>query len=481
MGLVRQVVINRQMGTSSLADGTIILIRIPDTVLTIMIAGAMAAALIPELKSLDEGSGWRLHRNSLKWVAAGMSVLAAILAGLATPLMHQMGESLPPDYLIAAAAALPVMLLAIPINSLASVTASFLQSKESFFVPSLMALIYNTGLVTGIVLMHGEKNWAILGICATVGAACSFGLQLAMAHRFKPASVPSSGGEVHRDLVTRYGQAFMAGVMFYLLPFIAIKFASSHGEGALTSLDNAIRLTELPLGSLLTVFAVILFPTISEHFAREGGEEEALALVRRGVGLVLVFASVIAASMIFFARDWVLLLFARKGYAGAADAMVPVCIAVMSGMVFQAMVPMLQSVLNARKDTLSPFWCSLVAIVIFFITGPFFGTRYGVMGVAGAYAGAQATVFLALAVALFVKHRVNLIPSFLNFKMWVAIAVGIAACLASGWGLTRVIHSSTMHVLLSLFCGMIGLAAALAISPDLRPYVDRLVRKVRRA
>lgn len=470
VGLARQIVIGAQLGKTSLADATILLIRIPDLVLTIMIAGAMAAALIPELKSLPEGEAWRLHKNSLRWVAIGMTGLAAILAAFSMPIVQTLGKSLPPDYVHAAALGLPLMLLAVPLSSLASVTASYLQTKGQFFVPSLMALVYNTGLVIGVLAMSGQKHWTVLGLWAAVAAAVSFGVQWITAQRYRPSEIPETGGKVSRELIVRYGQAFLAGVLFYMLPLVAIKFASATGAGGVTSLDYAIRLTELPLGTLLTVFAVVLFPTISEHFSTEEGHDRGMQLVRQGVGLVLICASVIAATMLFFASDYVQLLYAHGELRETAHTMVPACVAVMSGMVFQALVPMLQSVLNARKDTLSPFWCSLVALVAFGVAGGFLKSE---ISIAYGYAAAQAVVFVALCVALWVRHRVNILPSLTQPRMWLGVAVGVGLSLGLGWVGTLVTRSSTVHVLISLVGGLVGLGAALVLSPDQRALLRR--------
>src|SRR5687767_7178917 len=84
LGLLREVVIARQFGTSAEMDAYLAAFRLPDFLFYVVAGGALGSAFIPTfagyLIRADMEGAWRLASAILNWVILALSILAGVAA-----------------------------------------------------------------------------------------------------------------------------------------------------------------------------------------------------------------------------------------------------------------------------------------------------------------------------------------------------------------------------------------------------------------
>jgi putative peptidoglycan lipid II flippase len=480
VGLVREIMIGTQYGKTHLADTAVLMIRVPDTLLSILVGGAMSAALIPEINALDPRSAWKLYREMLRWVGIVVAPVWVILALSSTGILKSFGPSLPDEVIRAGAGSMPIMLLTVPFACMSAVATAFLQAHNDFSTSSLTTFVYNLALVIGLVLMSGRAEWTVLATAATVGSLVSWGIQALNMRRYREVDEAPEARVLSRDLLKRYAQAVFAGGVLFLMPTIAGALASRFDAGAVTFINYAIKLNELPLGTLLTVFAVVLFPLIASKFADAATHAEGLAIARTGIGLVLVLSVAISTTVWVFAKDYCALLFGHGALKESAILVGPIAQAVVIGMAAQAISPLVQGVLNALKDTVAPFWASAGAVVTFTGVGWLLGHSYGLVGVAIAYGVAQWLVLVGLLVALRWRHQISLWSGTLDRATITALAVAFAMSLGLSLVADAVFRSPLVKVVASLAIGGLAIGVAVMSHAAYRPFIASARAKLRR-
>lgn len=479
-GLAREMLVAHYFGTTADADVASLLLTIPDTLINILIGGAMGAALVPEFQRLSAHGRWRLYKRASLGAAilfAPLTILGAWQAGL---VVRAFAPGWPPAATDLATGLLQVSIWAIPITAVAAVDRAFLQAGDRFALTSMTTLVYNLALVAALVLgpSGGKLNW--LTGAAVLGAAASYAMQVWDARKLRPAEPDDQDPKVDRDLVRRYGQALFAGGLILTLPALARALASGEGEGAFARLNYAIKLVELPLGLVLTVFSVVLYPTIAAMFADEARSDEGERLARQGMTMVFSLALAISLGMGWFARDFTWLLYGH----GKIDAQGQASIAalgttLMAGLMAQALYAMVLAVLNAKKDMASPFWASLGGVVAFFVIALLLRPSLGDQAVAVGYASAHWLMLASLVAVAKRKHGIELARAVIGPRALAGAGATAFTFFALAWTFSLLPLGHVGRVVLAILLGAAALGAGVMAVAEQRRAVSGMVRRFR--
>lgn len=467
IGYGRELSIASTFGLSDMADVVQAGLTIPDVMFNLLVGGAVGAALIPEFtrRSGEERNG--LHRAALVWLGSVLAVVALIAAIWPAPLVTLVASGFkPPAKVDLVTQLVRGLVFVVPLTAVAAVTRAYLHAHQRFASASISTFIYNLGLVVGVVLMGAGAPLEVIVIAALAGAATAWLVQLAESRIVRVAEVVRVPFE--SALALRYGQALVVGVLIFVMPVLAKSAASHYGEGSWTTMHYAIKLIELPLGTILTVLSVVLLPAFAERL--ESHREESLALAGSALRVTLMLAVAIAAPLAIFSQAFATLLFGygEMGPDGArrvGELAAPLVIA----MVGQAILSLLTSLSHAKRDMVSPVVASVVALVAGALTG-FLMAPMGITSIAVAYAVTFAVLPVVLMALLHVRHRFELAASLAGMRYGMAIAMmgGLAV------GVSVVVQFAPLTPLLQVVVALALGAAMLAlglvvgqIKPDL--------------
>lgn len=462
-GFLRDASLAARFGAHGAADVAVVLLLVPDSLLNLLVGGAMSAALIPEFARLGRGLRSRALLLQALCLSGGLALgLVMLLRLSAGPTLKALAPGLSPEMMAVARPLFRTALWAIPLTFLAGVTTAFLQSRHRFLVPSLGTLLFNAVLIAAIHSGPGREN-PLAVLAGAVVLSClvrlaSQGVAIgpsALSPRFFRWRL------FHGDLLRRYGQAVAAGSFVAVLPILARSAASLTTEGGLALFNYAAKLVELPLGVAVTVLSVAVFPVLSHAFAR--GTDTGPLLKSSFRWLFAVSLSV-AVSLFVFRRLFAELTFGwGRMTPDAMNALTALFGLGLVSLPFQGLSSLQTAVFNAKRDTSAPFRVNAVGALAFFPLALLlvFPLRWGLAGVMAA----QTVVFIGTSVGqawlLARRHGISL-GDFLppgrvsGFLLMSAVIGVLAAVLRDRW-----ILSALPRLALAVGTGAVLLLAGL--------------------
>ena len=286
-GLGREIMLGSTLGVSTQADIAVLLLTIPDFLISILVGGAMTAALIPTFKKIQADQAKALFYQATLMVLGLFLLVAFILSYFAHNVLALFAPGFTEEVINQCVYYFRLGIWVIPLSAIASVTTAYLQSKERFLVPALGTLLFNTTLI--VILMIGSRMgaplWA-LTLAIILGAGIRWLSQFLITGLGFEWKYLMSNWLIDGALFKRYVEILGAGGILLVLPTLIRAFASYYDSGSLATVNYSLKLVALPLGVCITVFSIVLLPTLSSLFANPGTYYRGERLAKQATGLV---------------------------------------------------------------------------------------------------------------------------------------------------------------------------------------------------
>lgn len=369
-GLLREMVIARQFGTSAELDAYLAAFRVPDLLFALMAGGALGSAFIPVFSDYlarnDEEGAWKLASAILNWVLLVLSVVGALVAALAPLLVSSV---IAPGFSSAqqalTAELMRWMLIATVIFGVSGVVMGILNARQNFWQPALAPVVYNIAIMLGALVLGGALGVRGATVGVVFGAFGHLGLQLPglrrAGMRFSLRLAPDDPGvrEVGRLMAPR--ALGLAAVELNHL--VNVMIASGLAAGSLAALNYGRLMMLLPEGVIAQSVAIAAFPTFSMLVAHRQRAElgRVLTTTLRSVVYLTLPAAV---GLIWLAGPLVGAVLQRGAFD--ADSTFAVAWALLFyavGLVSHAVVEVVTRAFYALHDTRSPVLAGAAATV----------------------------------------------------------------------------------------------------------------------
>ncbi|MDF3040355.1 MAG: integral rane protein MviN, partial [Thermomicrobiales bacterium] len=345
LGLVREIVLAQQFGTSAELSAYVSAFRIPDLLFLVIMAGAFGSAFIPVFSGFlgngEDETAWKLASVVLNLSGASIILVSAVTWLAAPDLVRLVVAPAADPATQALTTDLMRILLLSPIFLGFGIAAKgILEGQDLFTLPALAPIVYNTATILGAVLLGPRIGVRGVAIGVVVGAVGFLALQApgvirsGMAYSF--AFDPRSPGvtEVGRLLAPR-----LVGQAAFQINFIAVtNLAWRTGEQNVSALNYAWQLLMLPHGVLALSISTVILPTLSRLW--QAGEMDAFRTTLGGAIRPLLFLSLPAAVVLFaFRVPIVQTLFQTGAFSAESTALVAAPLAFLAaGLVSYALV-----------------------------------------------------------------------------------------------------------------------------------------------
>ncbi|MCR4404839.1 MAG: murein biosynthesis integral membrane protein MurJ [Candidatus Acetothermia bacterium] len=369
-GLFRDVVIANRFGASAAYDAYLIAFFVPNMLRQLLAEGALSTAFVP------------IYTGYLAEDRAEADRFASVtlsLAMLAFPLVIGLGIYLTPGYVpfLASGFAPEKLRLAISLTritlpfiglvGLAAIFMGILNGQRRFLAPALAPVLFDLGLIVGA--------WPLAAHLAQSSYGLAFGLllgglgmllfQLAFLRgkvrfTFKLALHHEGLRQLARMMVPAV--VGLAGVQVSLL--VDNKLASHLGDGAISSLQYAIRLFQLPLG----VFAISIANALLPRFSHRAAREDLAGLTKtlqRGIllGAFILFPA--TAGLYAIGRPTIRLLFEHGQFLPQDTTRTLAALNFyLIGLAAYGLVYLLTRAFYALRDTRTPVLLGLVGVAV---------------------------------------------------------------------------------------------------------------------
>jgi putative peptidoglycan lipid II flippase len=449
-GFARETLMAAALGTGPVADVFYAAFRFPNLFRRLFAEGAFNAAFVPLFAKEIEANGLDgARRFSEEVFGVLFSVLMILTIGmqLAMPLIVEWiiapGFADDPEKFNLTVRLAIVMFPYLMCMSLTAMLSGMLNSLHHFFAAAIAPVFLNVLMIgaLGWALWTGADpaatawalSWSVLGAGLLQMAVVYLGVRHAgIRIGFKrPRFTPN----VKRLLVLAVPAAVTGGIT-QINQLIGQAIASTK-EGAISALQYADRIYQLPLGVVGVAVAVVLLPELAR--ALKGGHmKEAGNLQNRAIEFVLFLTLPAAAAIWVLSDEIIRVLYERGAFSEQNTAVVASILAIYGiGLPGFVLIKALQPGYYAREDTKTPMRFTMVSVAL--NTGlavtlfPIF--EESGIAIAEAAAGWTNTILL-FSVLLWRGHLVfewPLITRTLRLMVASAIMAGLLVYLSDRW------------------------------------------------
>jgi len=328
LGLVRELVISYQFGTSRELDAYQAAFRIPDLIFQIVAAGAMGAAFIPVftgyLARQEDDDAWRMASTVLNVTFLLMTFVAVLAAIFAPQLVPLVAPGFDPDARALTAILMRIMLIQAVLAGVSGLVTAILHSYQDFLLPSLAPVVYNLSIIGGGLLLAPRPEFGVYGLAigVAVGGALHMLIQIpGLLHnraRYRLLIDPRNTGarEVGRLMLPRIAGLGAIQVNFVTNTILASRLV----EGSIAALNYAYQLLMLPWGVFANAISTAIFPRLAAEAALNNRDEirRVLSLALRMILYLTIPAGV---GLLVLREPLIRLLFERGEFTATSTAM----------------------------------------------------------------------------------------------------------------------------------------------------------------
>ncbi|PIE54199.1 MAG: murein biosynthesis integral membrane protein MurJ [Dethiosulfovibrio peptidovorans] len=320
LGLVREIITAALFGASRGLDAFYVAYTLSNIARQLLAEGALSAAFVPVFTQAMEhsgrGRGRALAQQALTVLL--LSCLAVIVLGIMMSpwLVNLMAPGFDREKAALAVSLTRWMFPYLLLVSVAALAMGVLNSLDRFFVPAVAPALSNIAYIMVVLLGASRMGvwslvWAVL-----FGGLLQMALQVGVACQEGIALVPAPPDRGDRDLrrMLALFLPYAAGLSLNQInPVISRVLGSFLQDGAISILNYANRVIQLPLGLVVIAISQAVLPELSRCLLR--GEEAFVQTVRDSVRFALFAILPITLGACLVASPVVHLLF----YRGAFD------------------------------------------------------------------------------------------------------------------------------------------------------------------
>jgi putative peptidoglycan lipid II flippase len=370
-GILDDLILAKIIGPGPQLDAYYAAFGLPDLLFTLIAGGALASAFIPMFSSFlardDRAGAWRLASaviNTAFLAALSASLVLAIFAP--TIVSTTVGSGFEPEQQLLSANLMRVILISTVLFSISGIVMSALQANQHFFLTALAPIMYNLGILGGVIFLAPRFGvWGpTLGV--VMGALLHLLIQVPGLIKYQARWSPRLGWR-DPDLrrVIRLLLPRVAGLgVVQLAALIATSLASQLGPGSVTALNYGWRVMQLPETLIATAIATAAFPTLSE-FAARGDRDRLRSTLVTTLRAILALTIPATIGLLIFGRVAVQILFERGAFTAESTTLVTWAVQGYAlGLIGHSLLEVGARTFYAQQDTRTPLFVALGAMLI---------------------------------------------------------------------------------------------------------------------
>lgn len=465
------------------ADAYTVAFIIPDFMFFILVSGALSVTFIPvfndRLQSGNKESAWRLSTSLVNLLAIITLVASIAIIVFADPLVrYVVGPGLDEVGRGLAVSMMRVIAINPFLFAIASVFASIQQAIGRFTFFALSPVIYNIGIIIGLLFFTGGINIAGVQVFEGGIMGVALGVVLGSIMQLVVSSIGLIGlGFDYRFKIFWKNHGFRQ--VLHLLParsldqgidyfngIVETNLASRMVYGTVRAYNQATTLHMMPVTLIGVAISTAAFPQMTERLSQGRPDlfrNELISVIR-----VIVWLALPIAAIVFLAQDYLVNFLFTKGAPVVATTLGILSMAI----VFRSVYHIASRSFYAQKDTRTPLYISIftislnVALAIYFTMS----LNMGIYGLAWAQSIVAAT---EVAVLFFIMSR--RIPRLFSFdfaqaigRMLFATVVMAVFTLFTLSIFGQVVADEGFYILFPKFCAVVLVSAVAYIAIGLK-------------
>lgn len=435
LGLLRDRLLAAHFGIAGTLDAYFAAFSLPDLMFYVLVSGALTVTLLPvltdRLMHYNKKSAWDISSSTLNFLAF-LTLLASVFIFIfADPLMWAVAPKFDQARHELAVSLTRILAINPFLFSISSVFATIQQAFGRFFFYSLAPLLYNLGIIFGIIFL--SPTFGITGV--------AWGVVLGAVAQLLIQAVGLIGtGFVYRARIFWKNHGFRK-VLRLIIPrsvdegvehlqaVIERAIASGLAVGSIAAYQYAFNIKNVPITLIGTAIATAAFPKISERAASKRSD-----LVNKELSetfRVMLWLLTPTAALTIILRGYIVRLVLGFGDITVAGVLGWFAIAI----VFQALLRIVARAFYAFQDTKTPLYSSIAMLVLIVPLALYFVNIFAVKGLAMAQSLVAAVeVFILLAI---LRRRIGRIIPRSTYVAFGKMTAAAAAMLGVTYSMVR--------------------------------------------
>ncbi len=386
-GFGRDILLASKLGLSADSDIYFTAFRIPDLVYNLLILGTLGVAFIPvfsEYYLKDKPRAFVIASSILNISAIGMTLVCIIIFVLAKPLTELIVPGFGPEQIDKTVLITRIMMLSPIIFTISNVMSSVLISMKKFLIVNIAPILYNTGIIIGIIFLFPRYGLSGLAYGVILGALMHLSIQVPEVFRhgfrWRPRFAYTD------KAVQKIGALFLPRILGLDSSYINLIIVSIIGStlvtGSITAFNYANNIQAVALGIFALSSAIAIFPVLSEHYAKADAKGFINSL-QHTIIRVLYFIVPISILLLLLRAHVVRILLGYGNCDWNCTITTFDTLGVLAlGLVAQSLIPLFARAFYSRQNTKTPVIISLISMIINIIFSYLFAQSLGVIGIA---------------------------------------------------------------------------------------------------
>jgi len=367
LGILRDRLLAGRFGAGEELDIYFAAFRIPDFIYAIFIAGGLMAVFLPifsEHFEKDKEEAWRIASYLFNAIFLFMVFLSFVLALFMSPIMKFITPGFTPEMRETAVSLATLMLVSPIVLGISAVFSGVLQYFQRFFVYSIAPIMYNVGIIFGIVVLEPEFGLAGLAFGVLIGVFLHASIQLYSAFKagFRWHFSLGFWHPALRQALKLAAPRTLGAAAYNLNLTLVTAIASTLAAGSIGIFNFASNLHFFPVTLIGVSLGIAVFPALSKDYAQ--GEHEAFVSHFASGFRQIMFFIVPTVLLMFLLRFQIIHLLLKTGaFDLHAARLTAAVLGIFSfGLLFQAFLPYLIRTFFALKETVLPTISGILSV-----------------------------------------------------------------------------------------------------------------------
>ncbi|UUP17941.1 Putative lipid II flippase MurJ [Nitratireductor thuwali] len=376
LGFAREALIAAALGAGPVTDAFYAAFRFPNLFRRLFAEGAFNTAFIPLFAKEMEGGGMEAARKFgedvlavLVTVLVALSALAMIAMPFLVATIVAPGFTDTPEKFDLTVAMTRIMFPYLFCMSLVAMLSGVMNSMRRFFLAALVPVLLNVILIAVLIAAlaggfdaRATGHWLAWGVFVSGFTQLGILVVAVRRHGFSMRLRTPRMTPAVRRLLVLMGPALLTGGIMQINLLVGTIIASQQDK-AISLLNFADRINQLPLGVIGIAVGVVLLPELSRSL-KAGDLAEAQHLQNRSLEFALGLTVPAAVGLMVMPAPLIALLYERGEFTALDTAMTASALAAFaSGLPAYVLAKVFQPGFFAREDMKTPMWYSLASVV----------------------------------------------------------------------------------------------------------------------
>lgn len=440
LGLVRDRLLFSIFGAGDVLDSYYAAFRLPDLIFNTLILGALSAAFVPvflEYWHKDKKEAWQIANTVLNTTLLILFVFGALAFFFAPEMVQIIAPGFELQKRLATAELTRIMLIGILFLGLSNVASSILNAFKRFTAFALAPVMYNLGIIAGILILVPWFGIEGLAWGVVLGALLHFFVQFPsiakLGFKYKISFAWRNAGvkKIEKLMLPRtFGLAISQ-----INQVINTIIGSTLPVGSVAIFNAANNLQNVPIGIFAIPLSLAYFPIFSEAWVKQD-IPRLIASFSQAMRRLLVIAIPASVFMILLRAHIVRLVLGAGQFDWTATILTARTLSLFVISLFaQCLIPLIARVFYSLQDTKTPVGISIFSLAINILLAFPLSAKMGIAGLALSFS--LASLFNVAGLWLCLHHRLGNLDDQTIFRSTLIICL---LSIIAGWSLYAMLY-----------------------------------------